>query len=123
MSFVSNPIHGQWWKETDGTEMLENNVNVERKARRLRVRRSLEYLFRTYRNRTDGTDGQALDPDSMELWDDPMEGEPSSAEDWLVKEASIEYDMETGLVEISVGVVKIPLDWQSSDVVSRREYL
>jgi hypothetical protein len=123
MPFVSNPIHGKWWKEREGSKVLEDNIAVRRGPRQLRVRRSLTYDYRIYRNRTDGSDGNVIDVDSLELWNDPVEGEPATADDWCVGEAVMEFDMDSGIVEMSVSSVKTPLDWQTSKVISKREFL
>jgi hypothetical protein len=123
MPFMSNPIHGKWWTEREGTKENEDNIVVRRGSRQIRVRRASTYEYRVYRNRTDGTDGNVIDVDSLALWNDPVEGEPTSAADWCVGEASMEFDMDSGIVELSVSSTKAPVDWQTSKVISRREFL
>ena len=123
MPFVSIPIAGQWWLEREGTKEIESYHKVRRGSRQLRVRRAMQYEYRTYKNVTDGSDTRILEPETMQLWKDPVSGEPASAEDWMVRDGEMSFDMNSGMVEIGVVTIKTPLDWDTSKVVSRREFL
>lgn len=122
MSFVGEPISGHWWIADDGTNVMDAVTAVRRGPRKLQVRQSLDYQYRVYRKRTDGSDGAVLDPDSEDFWDDPMEGEPQSSTDWMVRDLEMEFNPDTGMVEMVCTSVKVPADWQRSSVISTREY-
>jgi hypothetical protein len=123
MIFTQDGINGEWWISRDGKKRLENFDVIERNGRRIRIQRQLDYDYRIYLNRSDGSDTKVITPDSLELWNDPMEGEPESADDWRVESAEMVFDIDTGMVEMAVSSVKIPLDWESSKVISNRELL
>ena len=123
MSFNTDPIKGEWWIADDGKRVLESFHNIKRGNRRIRIRRSLDYRYRIYKNRTDGSDGDVQSMDQLELWNDPIEGEPNSASDWLVNGAEMDFDISTGMVDITVSAVNMPTDWEHSSRISEREFL
>lgn len=116
-------ITGAWWLAKKGLKILEGFDNVVRSGRRLRIRRQMPYEYHVYMNRTDGSDLNVVDPDDFALWNDPLEGEPTSAEDWLVTRASMKFDPDSGMVEITSHCKKSPVDWTSSKTISRGEIL
>ena len=122
MSFHANPISGEWWTAREGASRVESFYTIRRNGRQIRILRYAPYEYRVYMNRTDGSDGDVLSPDSFELWDDPVEGAASAADDWQVQEAEMKFWPETGMVEITVASFKPSADWTVSTRISRSEY-
>lgn len=116
-------IKGYWWLAKEGRKLVEAFDNVVRAGRRLKIRRQMPYEYRVYMNRTDGSDFDVIGPDDLRLWDDPLEGKPKSATDWMVTRASMTFDPDSGMVEITSHCKKSPVDWTSSKTISRKEIL
>lgn len=121
--FATDGIKGYWWKAKDGRKIVEEFSTVERAGRRLRIRRRMLYEYRVYMNRTDGSDFDVIGPDDLRLWNDPIEGKPHSAEDWMVVKASMKFDPDSGMVEITSRCKRSPVDWTSSKTISRKEMI
>jgi hypothetical protein len=113
-------INGDWWIRKDEVRTIQDTEEIERSGRVIEILRTMKVQARQYQMITDGNDSDVRFPDVAEHWNDPVEGEPDNARDWLVSETVLNYDITTGRVSAVCSAVKMPEDWESQGVIKTR---